>query len=203
MTPGPCTVGLTGGLASGKSTVAALLAGLGAEIFDADAAVRELYRPGGAGARDVAFLFGGVVLDADGGVDRVRLAERVLSDPEARRRLEGAIHPLVRTLVEAWVAGLEPHAVAVVEAALLVETGSWRRYDLLAVVFCTAEQQLERALARGVPAERARALLEAQRPPDELRALADVVIDNSGPPEALEAEVRQAWREITARCRER
>ena len=203
MTPGPCTVGLTGGLASGKSTVAALLAGLGAEIFDADAAVRELYRPGGAGARDVAFLFGEVVLDADGGVDRARLAERVLSDPEARRRLEGAIHPLVRTLTETWIASLEPHAVAVVEAALLVETGSWRRYDLRAVVWCSAEQQLERALARGVPAERARALLRAQRPLGELRALADVVIDNSGPPDALEAEVRRAWREITARCRER
>lgn len=203
MTPGPCTVGLTGGLASGKSTVAALLAGLGAEIFDADAAVRGLYRPGGAGARDVAFLFGEVVLDADGGVDRARLAERVLSDPAARRRLEGAIHPLVRTLIEAWVASLEPHAVAVVEAALLVETGSWRRYDLLAVVWCSAGQQLERALARGVPADRARGLLRAQRPLDELRALADVVIDNSGPPEALEAEVRRAWREITARCRER
>ena len=203
MSSGPCTVGLTGGLASGKSTVAALLAGLGAEVFDADAAVRELYRPGGAGARDVAFLFGDGVLDADGGVDRARLAERVLDDPGARRRLEGAIHPLVRTSIEAWLAALDPPAVAVVEAALLVETGSWRRYDLLAVVLCSAEQQLERALARGVPADRARGLLRAQRPPDELRALADVVIDNSGPPEALEAEVRQAWRQIAARCRER
>jgi len=200
---GPCTVGLTGGLASGKSTVAAMLENLGARVLDCDAYVHELYRAGAAGARDVAFLFGDEVLDAEGGVDRARLAERVLDDAEARRRLEGAIHPLVRTRVEAWLAELDPEAVAVVEAALLVETSSWRRYDLLTVVVCTAEQQLERAVARGVPAERARALMAAQRPSDELRALADVVIDTSGPREALDAEVRRAWGEITVRCTKR
>ena len=203
MTAGPCSVGLTGGLASGKSTVASLLESLGAEVRDCDAYVHELYRPGGAGARAVAFLFGNSVLDHEGGVDRARLADRVLGDPEARRRLEGAIHPLVRFRVDAWLGGLDPRSVAVVEAALLVETGSWRRHDLLAVVWCSAEQQLERAVARGVPADRARGLLAVQRPLDELRSLVDVVIDNSGPRDALDAEVRRAWREITARCQRR
>ena len=151
MSPKPCTVGLTGGLASGKSTVAGILEGLGAEVFDCDSYVHELYRPGGAGALDVGYLFGDRVLNPDGGVDRARLAELVLGDPAVRTRLEGSIHPLVRDGVERWLATLGPRAVAVVEAALLVETGSWRNYDLLAVVWCDPEQQFERAVARGVP----------------------------------------------------
>jgi len=199
----PCTVGLTGGLASGKSTVAEGLEILGAEIFDCDAWVHELYRPDGAGARDVAYLFGDGVLDTDGGVDRDALAAVVLSDSSARSRLEGAIHPLVRHGVEQWLGTLGPRSVAVVEAALLVETGSWRNYDLLAVVWCREEQQLQRALRRGVGEERARGLLAAQLPLDDKRKLAQVVIDNSGTREELDAEIQRAWREIVSTCRER
>lgn len=197
----PCTVGLTGGLASGKSTVAGFLERLGAEVFDCDAYVHELYRPGGAGAMDVAFLFGDSVFDPDGGVDRTLLAELVLRDAAARARLEGAIHPLVRNGVEEWLRTLGPKAVAVVEAALLVETGSWRNYDLLAVVWCDPEQQFERAVARGVPGDRARDLIVAQMPITEKRDLAQVVIDNGGGRDELEVEVRRAWREILTRCR--
>lgn len=203
MSPRPCTVGLTGGLASGKSTVAAVLERLGAEVFDCDAYVHELYRPGGGGAMDVAFLFGDDVLDRDGGVDRARLAAKVLDDAAARHRLERAIHPLVRDGIERWLATLGPRSVAVIEAALLVETGSWRSYDLLAVVWCEPGQQLERALARGVAADRARGLLAAQQPLRDKRELADVVIDNSGRPDALEPEVQRAWSEILSRCRDR
>jgi len=200
--PKPCTVGLTGGLASGKSTVSGILERLGAEVFDCDSYVHELYRPGGAGALDVGYLFGDRVLAPDGGVDRARLAELVLADPAARARLEGAIHPLVRDGVEGWLATLGPSAVAVVEAALLVETGSWRNYDLLAVVWCDPEQQLRRAVERGVPEDRARGLLAAQMPIEEKRELAQVVIDNSGSREVLHAEVRRAWFEIARLCRE-
>jgi dephospho-CoA kinase len=196
-------VGLTGGLASGKSTVAEILAQHGAEIFDCDAYVHELYLPDGAGARDVAYLFGDEVLDPEGGVDRSLLASRVLDDESARHRLEGAIHPLVRTGIAAWLADLDPRSVAVIEAALLVETGSWRDYELLAVVWCGIEQQLDRASARGVPADRARSLIAAQRPLAEKTEQADVVIDNSGPREALDAEVERAWFEILARCEQR
>ena len=203
MSPKPCTVGLTGGLASGKSTVAAILEPLGAEVFDCDAYVHELYRPGGAGALDVEYFFGDRVLNPDGGVDRTRLAELVLGDPGSRTRLEGAIHPLVRDGVEGWLATLGPRAVAVVEAALLVETGSWSNYDLLAVVWCDPEQQIERAVARGVPPERARRLLAAQMPMAEKRELAKVVIDNNRTREHLDAEVRRAWSEIVSLCKRR
>ncbi len=203
MSPKPCTVGLTGGLASGKSTVAGILEGLGAEVFDCDSYVHELYRPGGAGALDVEYLFGDRVLNPDGGVDRARLAELVLGDPGARTRLEGAIHPLVRDGVEGWLATLGPRAVAVVEAALLVETGWWRNYDLLAIVWCDPELQLQRAIVRGVPHERARGLLAAQMPMAEKRELAHVVIDNSGTRDQLDAEVQRAWSEIVSRCEQR
>lgn len=203
MNLGPCTVGLTGGLASGKSTVAEILERLGAEVFDCDAYVHELYAPGGAGAKDVGYLFGDFVLDADGGVDRDALAAAVVPDASKRARLEGAIHPLVRDGVEAWMATLGPGSIAVVEAALLVETGSWRNYDLLAVVWCSPEQQFERAVARGVPAERARGLLAAQKPLAEKCELAQIVIDNTGPRDALDAEVQRAWSEIVNRCGQR
>jgi len=200
---GLCTVGLTGGLASGKSTVAEILERLGAEVFDCDAYVHELYAPGGAGAKDVGYLFGDSVLSGEGGVDRDALAARVLGDASKRARLEGAIHPLVRNGVEAWLGTLGPRSVAVVEAALLVETGSWRNYDLLAVVWCDLEQQLARAVERGVPEDRARGLLAAQAPLAEKRELAQIVIDNTGPREQLDAEVQRAWSEILSRCQQR
>jgi dephospho-CoA kinase len=199
----PCTVGLTGGLASGKSTVAEILERFGAEVFDCDEYVHELYRPGGTGARDVVYLFGESLLDRDGGVDRSMLAARVLGDDSARRRLEGAIHPLVRDGIDRWLATLGPGSVAVIEAALLVETGSWRSYDLLAVVWCEPEQQIERAVARGVPADRVDGLAAAQLPLLDKIRQADVVIDNSRPRGALDAEVERAWKEILSRCRDR
>ena len=203
MTTRPCTVGLTGGLASGKSSVAERFERLGAEVFDCDAYVHELYRPGRPGALDVAYLFGTGVLDDTGGVDRNALAALVLDDADRRARLEGAIHPLVRAGVDDWLETLGPRSIAVVEAALLVEAGSWRRYDLLAVVWCEPEQQIERAIGRGVSDARAHALIAAQAPLADKRRHADVVIDNSGAIERLDAEVARAWKEILDRCRGR
>jgi len=204
MTARPCTVGLTGGLASGKSTVARAFASRGAAALDADLVVRDLYRAGEAGARVVAELFGAGVLAADGGVDRAALGRQVLADAAARARLEAAVHPLVQARVASWLEGIAsraaPPRMAVVEAALLVETGAFRDYDLLAVVWCRPEQQLERALERGVDRERALALLAAQRPLEEKRALANVVIDNSGGLGQLEVEVERAWAELCAAC---
>lgn len=201
----PCAVGLTGGLASGKSSVAVMLARRGAEVLDADGLVHELYRPGGEGAQQVAELFGAEVLAGDGAVERDALSRRVLADAEALERLNRAVHPLVRARVAGWLAelGTRPGGapgVAVVEAALLVETGSYRDYDLLLVVWCRPEQQLERALARGVDEGRALALLKAQLPLDSMLAVADIVVDNSGSREQLAAEVDRAWAEIRARC---
>ena len=196
----PCVVGLTGGLASGKSSIAKILADRGVPVFDADAAVHGLYLAGGKGAVTVAELFGQESLDAMGDVDREALAARVLADDQARLQLEAAIHPLVRHLVAEWLESLHDEAVAVVEAALLVETGSYRDYDVLMVVWCRQHQQLERAIARGLPAERAKGLITAQLPLEEKVEMANVVIDNRGNPEDLAQEVEHAWKQVLKLC---
>lgn len=196
----PCTVGLTGGLATGKSTVARILETRGIPVFDADATVHELYEPGGAGAAAVADLFGAAVLDDEGGVVRAALSEMVLGNAAARLRLENAIHPMVRTAVEEWLVSISDRPVAVVEAALLAETGYYREYDVLMVVWCDQHQQLQRALERGVPAERARALINAQLPMAEKKELADVLVDNRGDLEDLTSEVDRAWSLVHRLC---
>jgi dephospho-CoA kinase len=193
-------VGLTGGLASGKSTIAKILADRGVPVFDADAAVHELYRTDGKGAAAVAELFGEETLDTMGDVDREALAARVLDDDRARLRLEAVIHPLVRHLVAEWLRSLHNEPVAVVEAALLVETGSFQDYDVLIVVWCRQHQQLDRAIERGLPAERARGLINAQLPLDEKKAVADVVIDNRGDLKDLAQEVDRAWTQVLQLC---
>ena len=199
MTDRACSVGLTGGLASGKSTVAELLRRRGVPVLDADAVVHGLYEPGGEGVALVADLFGDGVLKPDQSVDRAALAARVLGDAEALDSLNRAIHPVVRDEIGRWLDAIK-EPIAVVEAALLVETGSWKTYDLLMVVSCTPQQQLERAFNRGVSPLRARALLGAQAPIEKKTALADVVVDNSGTTEKLERELERAWAEVVKRC---
>lgn len=196
----PCLVGLTGGLASGKSTVARSLAERGVPVLDADAVVHDLYRPGRAGAAAVAEIFGPGVLDERGGVDRGALGGRVLRDPDLRLALERAIHPLVREEIARWLHSLGEVPAAVVEAALLVETGSYRAYDVLMVVSCSREQQLARAVSRGMAEERALALMDAQVALARKCELADVVIENSDPPDALERHVTRAWATVERLC---
>jgi dephospho-CoA kinase len=198
----PCTVGLTGGLATGKSTVARLLAARGIPVFNADEAVHDLYEPGRTGAAVIAEIFGPEVLSADGRVDRAILAERVLGDPEERYRLEEAIHPLVRRELREWLKAIGDRPTAVVEAALLIETGSYREYDVLMVVWCEQHQQLQRARDRGVPAERLKGLMAAQLPIVEKKELADVLVDNRGDLEDLSSEIDRAWNEIRRLCEE-
>ena len=196
----PCVVGLTGGLASGKSTVARLLAERGVPVLDADRVVHELYEPGGRGAAAVAEIFGSGVFDENGGVNRSILGGRVLRDQELRTALEHAIHPLVREEIARWIESLGDVPAAVVEASLLVETGSYRAYHVLVVVVCSREQQLERAVSRGMAEARALALIDAQRPLEDKREVADVVIDNSGPPEDLERQVTRSWADVERLC---
>jgi dephospho-CoA kinase len=169
-------------------------------VFDADATVHELYEPGGAGAAAVADLFGAAVLDAEGGVVRSTLSEMVLGNADARLRLEKTIHPMVRRAVEEWLVSIGDRPVAVVEAALLAETGYHTEYDVLMVVWCDQHQQLRRALQRGVPAERARALINAQLPMAEKKELADVLVDNRGDLEDLSSEVDRAWSLVHRLC---
>ena len=172
-------VGLTGGLASGKSTVARRMAELGCRVVDADRLVAELYAPGGAGAAAVEALFGPDLLDPSGAVDRPRLAERVFSDPKARARLETAIHPLVRRRFE-QIADAAEQDVVVLEATLLVEAGYGDAFDLVVTVEADPETRVARAVARGLPEPEARARLAAQGDGSRRLAAADRVLPNKG-----------------------
>jgi len=190
-------VGLTGGVASGKSRLAALLAEAGAAVRDADQVVAALYHPGGAGTAAVVAEFGSGILAADGRVDRARLAARVLADPAARRRLEQLVHPLVQEEVAVWFEGLAaspaPPVVAVVEAALLVETGSWRVYHRLVVVEAPLPQRRQRALAAGWRGETFDAVVAAQATDEARRAVAHYLVVNDGSEEVLRDKARRLW----------
>lgn len=172
-------VGLTGGMASGKSTVARWLAERpDFLVVDADRLVARLHAPGGAGATAVAALFGDEALDGSGGVDRARLADRIFRDPQARRVLEEAIHPLVR---DSFAALADAHAgIAVLEATLLVEAGLADRFDRIVSVEAPAELRLRRALARGMDEASVRARLTAQGDGAIRRAAAHWILDSSG-----------------------
>jgi dephospho-CoA kinase len=195
--PARLRVGLTGGLASGKSTVGRLLAAAGFRVVDADRLVAELYRPGEEGARRVAELFGPGVLDADGAVDRPALARRVFEDPAARLRLEAAIHPLVRQRFAAIAAGLDG-GVAVLEATLLVEAGYAPDFDLVVSVEAGEAARGERAVGRGLSESEARVRLAAQPDGRARRAAAHRILLNDGDLEALARAVEQLAAELAA-----
>lgn len=176
-------VGLTGGLASGKSTVARRLAAAGITVVDADRLVAELYRPGEAGARAVANLFGPGLLAADGAVDKAAVAGLVFSDPGALERLEAAIHPLVRQRFAEIAA--RTGGVVVLEATKLIEAGFAPVFDLIVTVEAPEELRIARAVGRGLPEAAARARIAAQAGESERRAAATIVIENDGSFEAL------------------
>jgi dephospho-CoA kinase len=187
-------VGLTGGLASGKSTVSAWLRQAGFEVVDADRLVAELHQPGGAGAATVRDLFGPEMLDEHGGVDHAKVA-RVFSDPKARKALEAAIHPLVRKRFEEIAASCSQEVV-VLEATLLVEAGYAPLFDFIVTVEAPCELRLERAIARGMDPESTRARLLAQGDGDERREAAHRMIDNSGGVEHLRRQVDELIEEL-------
>jgi len=171
-------IGLTGGLASGKSTVAGWLREAGFEVIDADRLVAELHQPGGEGAAAVRALFGPQMLDAQGGVDHAKLAARVFNDSKARRALEAAIHPLVRQRFLEAAAKVKD--VIVLEAVLLVEADYAPFFDFIVTVEAPCELRYERAVAKGMDPDSARARLLAQGDGDARREAAHRLIDNSG-----------------------
>jgi dephospho-CoA kinase len=188
-------IGLTGGIGSGKSTVSALLAARGAVIVDADRIAREVVEPGTPGLAQVVEAFGDGVLTADGSLDRPALATVVFSDPEARRRLDGIVHPLVRARAAELAAAAPPDAVLVNDVPLLVETGQASSYDLVLVVEADAATRVSRLVERGLTVEDARARIAAQATDEQRRAVADVLLDNSGSPEQLAEQVDRFWAE--------
>jgi dephospho-CoA kinase len=187
-------VGLTGGLASGKSTVAGQLRRAGFRVVDADELVRDLHRPGEPGAAAVRELFGPGLLRADGSTDAAAVARLVFAEPRARERLEHALHPLVRRRF-AEIAGAEA-GIVVLEATKLVEAGYASDFDLLVTVEADPGHRIERAVARGLPESEARARLAAQGDESLRTAAADRVIRNDGTLGELEREVERLADEI-------
>lgn len=187
-------VGLTGGIASGKSTFAAMLRTRGAPVVDADALAREAVRPGAPALSRIAEAFGPDALLPDGSLDRRWVGARVFSDPEARRRLEAITHPAVRELMAAEVLRLEAEGrdLAFYDVPLLYEVGLDRAVDCVVVVWTPRPVQLARLLERdGLTPFEAEARIGAQLPIDEKAARADFVVENGGALEALDPKAER------------
>jgi dephospho-CoA kinase len=186
-------IGLTGGIASGKSTISHVLKGMGARIIDADMLAREALSPGTEAYAKTVKLFGKRILSSDGRIDRKALGYIVFRDPEKRAALEGIVHPEVFRREAEITDGIslkEPGAVIVFDAALLIESGAYRRMDGVILVWCSRQTQFDRLIkiCRLSP-EEARLRIEAQMPLDEKKRYASWVIDNDG---ELQAAISQA-----------
>jgi len=187
-------IGLTGGLASGKSTVGRWLEEAGIPVMDADLVVAELYAADAPGAVEVQRLFGDDYLLDDGSVNRPRLADLVFSDSRARDRLEAAIHPLVRSRFEAFATG---RSVAVLEATLLVESRLDDECELVVTVEADPTVRLQRAKDRGMDEEEARRRLQAQGTAERRCAAADRILSNNGSRDLLKSQVDELILELT------
>lgn len=192
-------VGLTGGIGSGKSTVADLLHARGALIIDADALARQVVEPGTPALAELAARFGGQILQPDGSLDRPRLAALIFADPATRAEAEAIIHPRVREAAARLEAAAASGAIVVHVVPLLVETGQQGLYDVLVVVDLPVELQRARLIQRSaLTAEEADARIAAQASRSDRLAAADVVIDNSGSLGDLEAQVDLLWTRLRA-----
>lgn len=193
-------VGLTGSIGMGKSAVLAMFADLGAAVWDADAAVHRLYAPGGAGVGPVGAAFPDAI--RDGGVDRAALSALVLGAPEALKRLEAIIHPLVADDRARFLAAAEKDgaAMAVLDIPLLFENGAERAFDAVVVVSAPAPVQRERVLARpGMSEEKFAAILALQIPDAQKRQRADYVVDTGVSLRETRVEVRQVYEDLRRR----
>src|SRR5438477_3671593 len=193
-------VGLTGGLACGKSFVGETLAGYGCFLIQADELGHEVLAPGGEAYEPVVKEFGREILTEDGAIDRRLLAARVFGSPERLARLNALVHPAVLRREEdlmARFAQREPDGIAVVEAAILIETGSHKRFDRLILVTCAEQQQVERAMRRAGAVETdVRARLSRQMPLDCKRKFADFVIDTSASKEDTLRQTRAIYESL-------
>jgi dephospho-CoA kinase len=197
-------VGLTGGIGAGKSEVSRRLAALGAVLVDADVAAREVVEPGTPGLGQIAAVFGPEVIRADGTLDRERLGQLVFADPDLRAKLNAIVHPLVhermRQIEQEGIRAAGPSAVVVHDVPLLAENGLAAGFDLVIVVDAPEDVQAERLRAsRGMSAGQARERMAAQASREQRRAVADIVIDNSGSLADLDGQVGEVWKELSRR----
>ena len=187
--------GLTGGIASGKSTIARMFGELGCTVLDADALVAELYRPGNAGHRALVQTYGTGILRPDGEVDRQKLADVAFRDESSAQKLNALIHPLVMDEAERR----EPKdGIYIVEATLLLEAGGKQRYDKIIVVDVDQATQIARGVARGMSREEVERRIRHQMPRGERLAAADYVIANSGDLEQARREVQRVYDALRA-----
>ncbi|MEV5708074.1 dephospho-CoA kinase [Actinoallomurus sp. NPDC052274] len=195
------SVGLTGGIGSGKSEVSRRLAEHGAVIVDADAAAREVVEPGTPGLAEVVAEFGDGVLRPDGSLDRERLGSIVFADEERRARLNAIVHPRVGERMRELVEQAPPDAIVVYDVPLIAENGLAGMYDLVVVVDAPVEEQVRRLTGRrGMTEADARARIAAQATRERRLEIADRVIDNSGPLERLAELVDELWAELKRRA---
>ncbi|PKH41385.1 dephospho-CoA kinase [Nocardioides alpinus] len=194
-------VGLTGGIASGKSTVSALLAGLGAVVIDADLIAREVVARGTPGLAAVVAEFGPGLLTAEGDLDRPAMGALVFADPDARKRLEAIIHPLVHERSAQLEAEAPADAVVVHDIPLLAEVGRAGSFDAVVVVDAPTEVQVARMVEdRGWSHEEARSRIAAQAERADRLAIATYVVDNTGTLAELRAQVEQVYAELAGRA---
>lgn len=193
-------VGLTGGLASGKSFVGETLRELGCFLVKADELGHSVLLPGGEAYEEVIREFGRGILDEEGRIDRRRLGGLVFDNPERLERLSAIIHPLVIRREEELIAQAEaedPHGIAVVEAAILIETGSYRRFQKLILAVCSEAEQIERAMRRDhLSREEVLARLRRQMPLEEKKKYADYIVDTSGPKEYTVEQTRRVYENL-------
>ncbi|MFQ5913200.1 MAG: dephospho-CoA kinase [Nitrospinota bacterium] len=199
-------VGLTGGIASGKSTIAEMFRRFGAHVIDADQIARQVVEPGRPALQEIAGTFGEGVLRPDGTLDRAALARIVFRDPEARARLNAIVHPRLweeeGRQIEAFEAQ-DPEGIVVLDAAVLIEAGCADRMDVLVVLDVDEEDQLMRLASMGVSREEGQARIGAQMPTAEKLAHADYVIENRGSLEETGRQAERIWRQLLVRAREK
>jgi dephospho-CoA kinase len=193
-------VGLTGGIGSGKSTVARALARRGAVVIDADAIAREVVEPGRPGLTAVVERFGAGILDGEGRLDRPKLAALVFENAAALADLNAIVHPLVAAETARRIAAAPPDSVVVIDVPLLVEAAR-SGYDVVVIVEAPEPVRLERLIGRGMNPDDARKRMAAQASDAERRKVADVVLDNSGSEEDLERQIEALWAQLTASLR--
>jgi dephospho-CoA kinase len=194
-------VGLTGGVGSGKSTVAQLLAGHGAIVVDADAIAREVVEPGTPGLAAVVARFGDRILDSNGRLDRAALAAIVFHDAGELADLNAIVHPLIGARTAELMAAAPADSIVVHDIPLLVEGGLTEGFDAVVVVEAALQTRLDRLAERGLAPDDARARMASQASDEERRAVADELISNDGTMESLEREVAELWQRLV-RCRD-
>ena len=196
-------VGLTGGIASGKSTVSRILGDLGVPVIDADVIAREVVAPGSAALGRVVDAFGEEVLSDDKSLNRARLGEIIFSDASKKKILEGILHPEIIAEQDRRLKNIESEGntpIAVVDAAVMIESGSWKRFDLIVVVDCDESQQISRLCRRnGMREEEAMRRIEAQMPLSEKVKYADHVIDNRGSMDDTRKQVEELIKSLSGK----